>query len=116
MVDQSPRRRIMRQPIRRKGRIGMRRRRFPDVRRGAIPVLASLLTGAFLAGFGMQASSAGTAQPDPVTACTNLAFLTKFPVTPTRITLAQFNPPGVMSTVSIVKALYHMLRDGTKFR
>ena len=94
----------------------MRRRRFPDVRRGAIPVLASLLTGAFLAGFGMQASSAGTAQPDPVTACTNLAFLTKFPVTPTRITLAQFNAPSVMSTVSILKALYHMLRDGTKFQ
>jgi pimeloyl-ACP methyl ester carboxylesterase len=96
------------------GTISMGRRRCPHVRRNAIPGLASVLTGAFLAGFGVQASSAETAQPDPVTACKNLAYLTTFPVTPTRITLAQFNAPSVMSNG--LKALYYWLRDGTKLQ
>jgi len=94
----------------------MRRRPLADARRSAIPLLASLLTGASVAGFGTHASFSGTAHPDPVTACTNLANLAKFPVTPTRITLAQFNPPGGTWTDSMLKAVYHLLKDGTMFQ
>jgi feruloyl esterase len=79
-----------------------------------IPALAGLLTGAGLAGAPVSLSA--NAQPDPVTACTNLASLTKFPVTSTRITRAQFNPPGTLSAISILKGIYHMLKDGTKLQ
>jgi hypothetical protein len=48
--------------------------------------------------------------------CTNLAGLTNFPVMSTRITHAQFNPPGIPFTTAILKGIYHMLKDGTKFQ
>src|SRR5450432_3745750 len=97
-----------------RGRNGVRRRHFRDVRWSQIiPVIASLLTCVSLAGFGAQAANA---QSDPASACTNLANLTKFPVTPTRITLVQFNPPGTTSATSITAAIYHMLKDGTKYQ
>ena len=47
-------------------------------------------------GFGGHASLAA-APSDPATACANLATLTNFPVTPTQITLAKFNPAGTTS-------------------
>jgi hypothetical protein len=93
----------------------MKRRHFRDVPRDTIPVLAGLLIGASLAGLGTPAGFAANAQTDPATACTNLANLTNFPVTPTRITLAQFNPPGTTSSVSVLRTLYHMLREGTRY-
>jgi pimeloyl-ACP methyl ester carboxylesterase len=77
-----------------------------------IPAIACLLSCVSLAGFGAQAANA---QPDPATACTNLANLTKFPVIPTRITLVQFNEAGTTSAASILSAVYHMLRDGTTY-
>ncbi|MBV9724473.1 MAG: hypothetical protein JO299_04795, partial [Gammaproteobacteria bacterium] len=76
---------------------------FRNPRRYPIQALAGLLTGACLASLAAQLSA--NAQPDPVSACTNLARLINFPVTSTRITRAQFIPPGIN----------HMLRDGTKF-
>lgn len=92
----------------------MQRRHFRDARWGQIiPVIASLLTCVSLAGFAAQAANA---QSDPATACTNLANLTKFPVTPTRITLVQFNPPGTTSATSTLAAIYHMLKDGTMYK
>ena len=94
----------------------MNRRHFRNPRRYPIPALAGLLTGACLASLAAQVSLFANTQPDPVTACTNLASLTKFPVTSTRITRAQFNPPGTLSATSILKGIYHMLRDGTKFQ
>jgi hypothetical protein len=90
----------------------MNRRHFRNVRRIPIRALVGLLTGAFLASLAAQPSFSAEARPDPVTACTNLAKLTNFPVTSTRITLAQFNPPG-LSAASILKAIYHMVRDRT---
>jgi pimeloyl-ACP methyl ester carboxylesterase len=90
----------------------MGRRGCPHVRRSAISGLAGVLTAALLACFGMRADSAETAHPDPVAACRNLAYLTNFPVTPTRITLAQFNAPSLTSNG--LKALYRRLRDGTR--
>jgi pimeloyl-ACP methyl ester carboxylesterase len=93
----------------------MNRRHSRNVRRYPIPALAGLLTGACLASFGAQVSLSANAQPDPVAACTNLASLSKFPVASTRITLAQFNQPGSLSATSILKGIYHMLRDGAKF-
>ena len=57
-----------------------------------IRILRDLLIGACLVGLGAQASFA--APIDPVTACLNLATLTRFPVTPTQITLTKFNPNG----------------------
>ena len=97
-----------------RGRSGVQRRHFRDARWGQIiPVIASLLTCVSLAGFAAQAANA---QSDPATACTNLANLTKFPVTPTRITLVQFNPPGTTSATSTLAAIYHMLKDGTKYQ
>ncbi len=90
----------------------MGRRGCPHVRGSAISGLAGVLTAALLACFGMRADSAETAQPDPVAACRNLAYLTHFPVTPTRITLAQFNAPSLTSNG--LKALYRRLRDGTR--
>ena len=95
----------------------MKLRHFRDVRWGRIiPVIASFLT----CGFGAQATNA---QSDPATACAKLANLTKFPVTSTRITLVQFNPPGTTSAASIhtaiyngLRAVYHLLKDGTAYQ
>jgi Tannase and feruloyl esterase len=53
--------------------------------------------GACLALLGAPAGSAATAESDPATACVSLANLTNFPVTPTQITSAQFNPAGTVS-------------------
>ena len=85
------------------------------LRRFAIPALAGLLTGACLAGVPAHASPSANAELDPVAACTKLASLINFPVTSTRITLAQFNPPSIQF-ISILKGIYHMLRDGTTLR
>jgi Tannase and feruloyl esterase len=90
----------------------MARQRFRNVRPG--PALAGLLTGAALVSFAAQVSFCADARPDPVTACANLASLAAFPVTSTRITRAQFNPPGV-SAASLLKTIYHMLRDLSLF-
>jgi pimeloyl-ACP methyl ester carboxylesterase len=94
----------------------MSRRHFGNVRRYPIPALARLLAGVCLAGLGALVSLSANAQPNPVTACANLASLTKFPVTSTRITRAQFNPPGTLSAASVLKGIYHMLKDGAKFQ
>jgi Tannase and feruloyl esterase len=64
-------------------------------RRHRIAALGSLMIAASLMGLG-----AGVGQnnrPDPETACTNLADLTNFPVQPTQITLARWNPSGTTS-------------------
>src|SRR5258708_36165420 len=63
------------------------------LRRRTIGALGYILIGASTAGLGAQASFAAD-QPDPATACRNLASLAKFPLTPTQITLAKFNPSG----------------------
>ena len=60
-------------------------------------VLARLLAGASLAGFGTQMSFAADARSHPVSVCADLANLTNFPLTPTQITVAQFNPRGATS-------------------
>ena len=57
--------------------------------------IRDLLFGACLVALGAQASFA--APIDPATACRDLITLTGFPVTPTRITSAQFNPSGSTS-------------------
>ncbi|HEX9264765.1 MAG TPA: tannase/feruloyl esterase family alpha/beta hydrolase, partial [Candidatus Binatia bacterium] len=57
--------------------------------------LASLLVGAALMSLG--ASSGQNSAADPATACANLAGVSKFPVTPTQITLAKWNPNGTTS-------------------
>jgi hypothetical protein len=68
-------------------------------RRRPFPVLASLLLGASLVSLG--ASSLTTNRPDPETACANLANLTDFPVTPTQITLAKWNPNGTTTANNV---------------
>jgi pimeloyl-ACP methyl ester carboxylesterase len=85
------------------------------LRPSAIPALAGLLTVASLASLAAHASPSVNAQVDPVAACTKLASLTSFPVTSTRITLAQFNP-STIQFISVLKGIYHLLRDGTKFQ
>jgi feruloyl esterase len=58
-----------------------------------ISVLGTLLLGASAAVLAGRASM--TAEPaDPAAACRNLAALTNFPIAPTQITLAKFNPAG----------------------
>jgi pimeloyl-ACP methyl ester carboxylesterase len=93
-----------------KRRNAMNRRYFPSVRRRPILALAGLLTG--LVSFAAPGSFSADTQSDPVSACRNLASLTGFPVTSTRITLAQFNQPG-LSAATIIKAVYHMIKDRT---
>jgi feruloyl esterase len=90
------------------------RRYFRNVQWGliVIGVIASFLTYVSLAGLGAQEASV---RPDPATACTKLATLTHFPVTPTRITLAQFNPPST-TIYEMLKALYHVLRNGETYQ
>src|SRR5579872_2648462 len=67
-----------------------------------IAALAGLLTASCLASLAAHATSSVNAQLDPAAACTKLAGLTRFPVTPTRITLAQFNPPTIQF-ISVLK-------------
>jgi tannase/feruloyl esterase len=40
-------------------------------------------------------------RPDPATACANIANLTNFPVTPTQITLAKWNPSGTTTANNV---------------
>jgi pimeloyl-ACP methyl ester carboxylesterase len=86
---------------------------FRDVRWGRIiiSVVAIFLTYVSL-GFGEQT---GNAQSNPATACRSLANLTNFPVTSTRITLVQFNPPST-TIYNILKAVYYMLRNGRTYQ
>jgi pimeloyl-ACP methyl ester carboxylesterase len=70
-------------------------------RRNRLSILARFLTGAFLAGFEAQGTIVANAQSDPVTACANLANFTEFPVTPTQITLVQFNSTGTTSAAGV---------------
>jgi hypothetical protein len=69
----------------------MRRRR-----QSPIFVVGCVLAGASAAGIFAQSSFAA-APADPAAACAKLATLTDFPVTPTQITLAKFNPGGSTS-------------------
>jgi hypothetical protein len=69
------------------------KRRYP--RRRPISALGYILVGA-TTGLGGHASFAAAPQ-DAATACANLATLTDFPVAPTQITLAKFNPSGAAS-------------------
>ena len=61
-------------------------------RRRPVAVLGILLIGASVMSLG--ASFVQNNRPDPATACANIANLTNFPVTPTQITLAKWNPSG----------------------
>src|SRR5215510_7191583 len=68
-------------------------------RRHRMTILGSLVIGASLMGLG-----AGVGQqnrPDPETACTNLANITDFPITPTQITLARWNTSGTTSANNV---------------
>ena len=76
------------------GRHDMKKR---HLRRRPVPALGSILVGASMAGFGGHASL-GATPSDPAAACAGLATLAKFPVTPTQITLAKFNPAGTTSS------------------
>jgi tannase/feruloyl esterase len=60
--------------------------------RRPIFALGTLLIGASVMSLG--ASFVQSNRPDPATACANIANLTNFPVTPTQITLAKWNPSG----------------------
>jgi len=57
----------------------------------SIPLVISLAVLGAPPGFAAPAAS------DPAAACVSLASLTNFPVTPTQITSAQFNPSGTVS-------------------
>ena len=61
-------------------------------RRRPVSALGTLLIGASVMSLG--ASFVQKTRPDPETACASLATLTNFPVTPTQITLAKWNPAG----------------------
>jgi len=50
---------------------------------------------------GLSAGFAQNNRPDPETACANLANLTDFPVTPTQITLAKWNPSGTTTANNV---------------
>jgi hypothetical protein len=65
----------------------------PNLRQCASLLLGCLAIGASAVGLGAPASFAAEG-PDPATACGKLATLTYYPVTPTEITLAKFNPAG----------------------
>jgi hypothetical protein len=62
--------------------------------RRPIFALGTLLIGASVMSLG---ASFVQNRPDPATACANIANLTTFPVTPTQITLAKWNPSGEVS-------------------
>ena len=59
-------------------------------------LLGYLMISASTVGLGVPAGGAEDA-PDPAVACQKLATLANFPVTPTQITLAKFNPAGTTS-------------------
>jgi hypothetical protein len=59
-------------------------------------VLGSLVIGAAAVGAGGRSLAA---EPDPAAACASLAALGNFPVTPTQITLAKYNPQMASSTM-----------------
>src|SRR5262244_3556549 len=61
-------------------------------RRHRMTILGSLVIGASV--MSLSATFAQSSRPDPATACANIANLTDFPVTPTQITLAKWNPSG----------------------
>jgi feruloyl esterase len=68
------------------------------LRQRRITILGNaILIGTSLAMLGAPAGSAATAASDPAAACVSLANLANFPVTPTQITSAQFNPAGTVS-------------------
>ncbi len=71
----------------------MKRRHPPQP---SISALGSLLVGVSAVSLATSASLAATPS-DPAAACAKLATLAGFPVTPTQITLAKFNPGGTMS-------------------
>ena len=59
-------------------------------------LLGSVFVGATAIGFSTPATSLAE-NADPAAACQKLATLTSFPVSPTQITLAKFNPAGATS-------------------
>ena len=59
----------------------------------SVPLLGIALAGAATSGLAGPPSFAQAA-PDAAAACAKLSSVTNFPVTPTQITLAQFNPAG----------------------
>ncbi len=67
-----------------------------NLRPRASLLLGYLVIGASAVGFAAPASVAAEG-PDPATACRKLATLTNYPVTPTQITRAEFNPGGATS-------------------
>jgi hypothetical protein len=68
-------------------------------RRHRITVLGALVIAVSL--MGLSAGFAQNNRPDPETACANLANLTDFPVTPTQITLAKWNPSGTTTANNV---------------
>jgi hypothetical protein len=56
---------------------------------GTLVIAAAMIT--------LGATAGGKNQADPETACANLANVSNFPVTPTQITLATWNPAGATS-------------------
>src|SRR5215475_7584896 len=58
-------------------------------------LLGPVFIGASTIGFGATVSAAENI--DPAAACQKLASMTSFPVSPTQITLAKFNPAGSIS-------------------
>jgi len=68
------------------------------IRQRQIPIFGKrIFIGVCLAVLGAPAGYAAAASSDPAAACTGLANLTNFPVAPTQITSAQFNPAGAVS-------------------
>jgi len=68
-------------------------------RRHRMTILGSLVIGASV--MSLSATFAQSSRPDPATACANIANLTDFPVTPTQITLAKWNPSGTTSANNV---------------
>ena len=62
---------------------------------GRVFLLGTLVIAAAMITLG--ASGGVNNQADPQTACAELASLSKFPVTPTQVTLAKWNPAGTTS-------------------
>jgi len=77
------------------GRDEMKTQWHPRQRR--ITLSVRVFIAASSAALGASAGFAATASSDPAAACVSLANLTNFPVTPTRITSATFNPAGSVS-------------------
>jgi hypothetical protein len=71
-------------------------------RQQRIAIPGSILIGVSLAALGAPAGFAATASSDPAAACLSLANLTNFPITPTQITSAKFNPAGTVSANGVL--------------